>query len=170
METICKKCGYKRKTGDIAPEYECPKCGAIYKKVDAYLNKKAEKLKRHEEILNKNKNSPQIEPNKQTHKKFNSYNVDAYISSASLFFFLLFGFIAEGGFGLSAEGIAAILALGPLSLIAFILLGLLGIVLSIITIVVNRNINVFNIYSLCIPFIIYLDLKSYKYSLISILN
>ncbi len=28
------KCGYKRKPSDIVPDYECPKCGAIYSKVE----------------------------------------------------------------------------------------------------------------------------------------
>ena len=39
MAKICKKCGYERHISDKSPEYECPKCGAIYAKVDAFLEK-----------------------------------------------------------------------------------------------------------------------------------
>lgn len=39
MTVICKKCGYERQASDMAPEYQCPKCGAIYAKVDAYLKR-----------------------------------------------------------------------------------------------------------------------------------
>lgn len=42
MGTVCKKCGYERKPTDTAPDYECPKCGAIYAKVDAFLRRQAE--------------------------------------------------------------------------------------------------------------------------------
>lgn len=50
MAEICKKCGYERQATDVAPNYECPKCGAVYAKVDALLNKKAEgvRVKREE--------------------------------------------------------------------------------------------------------------------------
>jgi len=40
MGNVCKKCGYERQPLDTAPEYECPKCRAIYAKVDEYLEKK----------------------------------------------------------------------------------------------------------------------------------
>jgi predicted RNA-binding Zn-ribbon protein involved in translation (DUF1610 family) len=40
MAKICKKCGYERQLLDTAPEYECPKCKAIYAKVEEYLEKK----------------------------------------------------------------------------------------------------------------------------------
>lgn len=33
MAQTCLKCGHKRQPSDIAPEYECPKCGAVYAKV-----------------------------------------------------------------------------------------------------------------------------------------
>lgn len=33
--TTCAKCHYTRQPGDMAPDYECPKCGAIYAKVNA---------------------------------------------------------------------------------------------------------------------------------------
>lgn len=29
----CPKCGYIRKPGDTAPDYECPRCGVVYAKV-----------------------------------------------------------------------------------------------------------------------------------------
>ena len=34
MGKKCLKCGYERKPSDIVPDYECPKCGAIYTKVE----------------------------------------------------------------------------------------------------------------------------------------
>jgi superfamily II DNA/RNA helicase len=43
MGKVCKKCGYERLPTDNAPDYECPKCSAIYEKVDAFLKRKAEK-------------------------------------------------------------------------------------------------------------------------------
>ena len=43
MEKKCLNCGYVRKASDIGPEYECPKCGAIYAKVEALLKKDAGK-------------------------------------------------------------------------------------------------------------------------------
>ena len=39
MVKKCPKCGYERRSTDIAPEYECPECGAVYAKVEARLNK-----------------------------------------------------------------------------------------------------------------------------------
>lgn len=36
--TTCAKCGYTRLPGDAAPDYECPKCGAIYAKVNAAID------------------------------------------------------------------------------------------------------------------------------------
>lgn len=46
MGNICKKCGYARKETDKAPDYECPKCGAVYAKVEARLKREAEDLAR----------------------------------------------------------------------------------------------------------------------------
>ena len=40
MTKVCKKCGYERQLLDAAPEYECPKCKAIYTKVEEYLERK----------------------------------------------------------------------------------------------------------------------------------
>lgn len=36
-QKVCKKCGYVRQDADTAPDYECPKCGAVYAKVEAAL-------------------------------------------------------------------------------------------------------------------------------------
>jgi len=36
----CKKCGYIRKSNETGSEYECPKCGAVYAKVEAALARK----------------------------------------------------------------------------------------------------------------------------------
>ena len=44
MGTQCKKCGYERKPSDTSLATECPKCGALYAKVEQYLeNQKIEK-------------------------------------------------------------------------------------------------------------------------------
>ncbi|MCI5127289.1 MAG: RDD family protein [Candidatus Electrothrix sp. AUS3] len=47
METLrniirkkCLKCGYVRKEGEIAQEYECPKCGIVYSKYEAALKRR----------------------------------------------------------------------------------------------------------------------------------
>jgi predicted RNA-binding Zn-ribbon protein involved in translation (DUF1610 family) len=37
----CLKCGYERVPSDIAPKYECPKCGAVYAKVEKALHRKS---------------------------------------------------------------------------------------------------------------------------------
>lgn len=37
MSKECIKCGYVRQPTDTAPDYECPKCGVIYAKVEAAL-------------------------------------------------------------------------------------------------------------------------------------
>ena len=38
MTKVCVKCGYLRQAGDIASEYECPKCGVVYAKAEAALH------------------------------------------------------------------------------------------------------------------------------------
>jgi type II secretion system protein G len=44
---VCKKCGYARQASDTAAEAECPKCGAVYAKVEQHLERlKAEAAKR----------------------------------------------------------------------------------------------------------------------------
>lgn len=35
MSKQCVKCGYLRQASDNAPDYECPKCGVVYSKVEA---------------------------------------------------------------------------------------------------------------------------------------
>ena len=37
MNHQCPKCGYVRLSTDTAPDYECQKCGIIYKKYEAHL-------------------------------------------------------------------------------------------------------------------------------------
>jgi hypothetical protein len=32
MNRVCPKCAYRREPGDLAPEYECPRCGVVYEK------------------------------------------------------------------------------------------------------------------------------------------
>ena len=40
MGKKCLKCGYERQASDISSDYECPKCGAIYAKVESALGVK----------------------------------------------------------------------------------------------------------------------------------
>lgn len=40
MGKVCQKCGYERTGEETAPEFECPSCGAIYRKVEAALASK----------------------------------------------------------------------------------------------------------------------------------
>ena len=40
--TLCKKCGYTRQPNDSGPDYSCPKCHAVYAKVDALFEAKAQ--------------------------------------------------------------------------------------------------------------------------------
>lgn len=35
MGKVCIKCGYERKPKELAPDYECPRCGVIYAKAEA---------------------------------------------------------------------------------------------------------------------------------------
>jgi len=44
MSKKCIKCGYERLPSDVAPDYECPKCGVIYAKAEAALTEKTEKI------------------------------------------------------------------------------------------------------------------------------
>ena len=44
MPKICKHCGYERQEIESVSEDECPRCGAIYIKVEAQLKRKAEEL------------------------------------------------------------------------------------------------------------------------------
>jgi ribosomal protein S27E len=42
MSVQCPKCGYTRTPTDRAPDYECPSCGVVYKKYEAFLGRSAE--------------------------------------------------------------------------------------------------------------------------------
>lgn len=37
MSKLCLKCGYTRQSADDAPDYACPKCQAVYAKVEAHI-------------------------------------------------------------------------------------------------------------------------------------
>ena len=37
MARVCLKCNYERTPNELAPETECPQCGAIYAKVEKAL-------------------------------------------------------------------------------------------------------------------------------------
>lgn len=57
MGKICRKCGYERTSVDSTPDYECPKCGAIYAKVDLhFLRQRLEDRRRPKEGQHANVN------------------------------------------------------------------------------------------------------------------
>jgi ssDNA-binding Zn-finger/Zn-ribbon topoisomerase 1 len=37
MARVCLKCNYERTPNELAPETECPQCGAIYAKIEKAL-------------------------------------------------------------------------------------------------------------------------------------
>ncbi len=39
MGKVCLKCGHERAARELAPETECPKCGAVYSKVERALER-----------------------------------------------------------------------------------------------------------------------------------
>jgi predicted Zn-ribbon and HTH transcriptional regulator len=43
MEKKCLKCGYERQSSDASPDYQCPKCGAVYAKVEVHLKERQKK-------------------------------------------------------------------------------------------------------------------------------
>lgn len=51
MGRKCFKCGHERLPSDIAPDYECPNCGAVYAKVEAARNGKFETPKSAEGVV-----------------------------------------------------------------------------------------------------------------------
>jgi len=69
MGKVCKKCGYERLPTDIAPDYQCPKCGAVYAKVDAFLKRKAEEEKQKEAEEEKRERELQIKREAEEQKK-----------------------------------------------------------------------------------------------------
>jgi DNA-directed RNA polymerase subunit RPC12/RpoP len=46
----CLRCGYERQSTDMAPDYECPRCGAIYSKVEAIKKERESELKQPEKL------------------------------------------------------------------------------------------------------------------------
>jgi predicted RNA-binding Zn-ribbon protein involved in translation (DUF1610 family) len=56
----CLKCGYERQASDVAPDYECPKCGAVYAKVEAQYtkNKETQELQSQGQKTKKTKQCP----------------------------------------------------------------------------------------------------------------
>jgi len=62
MATVCKKCGYARKPNDIAPDYECPNCGAVYAKVEAQLERKAKQSGTAQTVAPRPKYATRIKP------------------------------------------------------------------------------------------------------------
>ncbi|MBM9521292.1 hypothetical protein JWG39_15850 [Desulforhopalus vacuolatus] len=69
MTKICKKCGYERQPTDTAPDYECPKCGAIYAKVEAHLKKQAEEQLSKKEIEEKKEHEKILQLKKEKEKQ-----------------------------------------------------------------------------------------------------
>ncbi len=103
MGRICKKCGYERQDGDFAPEYECPKCGAVYAKVEARLQQEAERMQRQKakEVVYNNKDDIGKDSNNTTYrkKKFGFTRITARLpkSKAEFLGTLLFIVILIGG-------------------------------------------------------------------------
>lgn len=52
--TTCKACGYTRRPQDVAPDYECPKCGRVYAKIEEHYQSLAKRLATHGELPNRN--------------------------------------------------------------------------------------------------------------------
>ncbi|MBH0056266.1 hypothetical protein I6F65_04775 [Pseudoalteromonas sp. SWXJZ94C] len=50
MHPTCKNCNYQRQSSDLAPDYECPKCGVVYAKADKYIEKKAKNIQKELEV------------------------------------------------------------------------------------------------------------------------
>jgi len=69
MTKICKKCGYERQSTDTAPDYECPKCGAIYTKVETHIRKQAEEKLRAKEIEEKRERERALQLKKEEEKQ-----------------------------------------------------------------------------------------------------
>ena len=69
MPKICKHCGYERQEIESVSEYECPKCGAIYIKVEARLKREAEELLRQKEEMEKERQAAITRHNKQEEGK-----------------------------------------------------------------------------------------------------
>lgn len=45
---LCPKCGYRRRPDDLAPDYECPRCGVVYAKFEARQERKVERMREQE--------------------------------------------------------------------------------------------------------------------------
>lgn len=65
---VCKLCGYTRSINDTAPEYECPKCGAIYAKVEAKLQREEQKKRQLAEQFEQ-ESKKKLESQRQTELK-----------------------------------------------------------------------------------------------------
>lgn len=51
MTKECPKCRYQSLSSDSASQKECPKCGLVYAKYEAFLLKKQEKSKKKSEVV-----------------------------------------------------------------------------------------------------------------------
>lgn len=71
MSKQCQKCGYIRQSMDTSPDYECPKCGVVYEKYEAYLNsrRKSEKEK--------------VEMEKSNGKRFSAIQVKNWLTNTN---------------------------------------------------------------------------------------
>jgi hypothetical protein len=72
MNGLCKKCGYQRLACDLAPDYECPKCGAVYAKVEAHLER--EKLKKQNNKAEKTEDGNQQEEKQDMTDRSENYD------------------------------------------------------------------------------------------------
>lgn len=69
MHPTCKSCNYQRQDSDLAPDYECPKCGIVYAKADKYIEKKAEKERSAQAKLEKKEKAEQDKKRKEQARK-----------------------------------------------------------------------------------------------------
>ena len=69
MRKRCKKCGHERLETDDTPDYECPKCGAVYAKVEAGQKIEAEQLLRQKEGEEKDRQEFLLHRNKQEERE-----------------------------------------------------------------------------------------------------
>lgn len=97
MGRKCNKCGYERKEEEIAPDYECPKCGIIY-------DKSKLKLKPLKKARPKNTNKPSSYIGKQVIKKHIDKAVSEILQPGEVLLGSFHGqAMSDGGYGLQGR-------------------------------------------------------------------
>ena len=77
MMKKCLKCGFERELGDGRPDYSCPKCGVVYKKIEALIREKElidgnVEISDEEKIASIKQKSAEIEKDKEIASTFKS--------------------------------------------------------------------------------------------------